>query len=98
MAYLVAFGHRERVRGVAVVDAPLPRGNSLPDNDPIERLDYYSGFFAKSPQAARMKAGVDQLQKLKLPVVAKDLGEPVQDVQGDALGELGRWIDCLDRI
>ncbi|MCO6456549.1 MAG: PDZ domain-containing protein [Pirellulaceae bacterium] len=98
MALLVAFGHRDLVRGVAVVDASLPRGGAVPDNDPIERLDYYVGLAAKSPQAARIRAGVEQLQKIKAPVTVTEMGDTVRDLNDEELSELARWVDSLDRI
>jgi len=98
MAYLAAFGHRELVRGVAVVDAALPRRMQPPSNDPIQRLAIYSASASKSKLAEVIKAGNDRLGSLKFPVTTKNLGFDPRYLNENEIKELVRWIDTLDRI
>ena len=74
MAYLVAFNQRALVRGVAVVDAPIPVRAQVPSNDPVERLAIYSAAAARSQLAAGIKAGLKRLTDAKYPVTEIGLG------------------------
>jgi serine protease Do len=98
MAYLTAFNQRALVRGVAVVDAPIPARAQIPAHDPIERLAVYSAAADKSQVAAAIKAGLKRLGDMKFPVTEKSLGDVSRYLNDDELGELVRWIDTLDRI
>jgi poly(3-hydroxybutyrate) depolymerase len=98
MAYLTAFGNRELIRGVAAVDMALPRGTQVPDNDPIEPLDFYVAFAEKSPQAARVEAGLKRLEEMKMPVAVNKLDGEARPLSDEETAELARWIDALDRI
>ena len=53
MACMVAFRHRELVRAVAVVDAPI--AGRPPENDPLHRLAIYLTTAKKSKHAAAMR-------------------------------------------
>jgi serine protease Do len=98
MAYLVAFANQELVRGVAVVDAPLPGRTAVPPNDPIRRLAIYVANAKGSKQAQAIEAGVKQLQTIKYAVVLKTLDGEARNLNDAELAELVRWIDTLDRI
>lgn len=98
MAYLVAFEQRELIRGVAVVDAALPRRMQPPSNDPIQRLAIYSASAAKSKLAEVIKAGNERLESLKFPMTVKNLGFDPRYLNEGEIAELVRWIDTLDRI
>lgn len=98
MAYLVAFGHRDLVRAVAAVDAPMPARAQVPTNDPVERLAIYSAAPAAGQTAAPIKAGVGRLKAMKYPVTEVSLGPASRYLTPDELAELVRWIDALDRI
>ena len=97
LGYLLAFEHRDLIRAVAAVDAPVPLRMSPPDNEPLQRLAVYSAQSTKSKFAAAIVAGVQRLQSLKYPVHSKTLHEPTY-LDADELAELVRWIDCLDCI
>ncbi len=96
MAYMVAFGNRELVRAVAVVDAPV--AGRPPENDPPHRLSIYMTTAKKSKSAAPIKAALPRLREMKIPVTVKDLGEDARYLNEEELAELVRWIDMLDRI
>jgi len=97
MAFLVALGHRDIVRGVAVVDAGPPARSQAPENDPIQRLAIYSATIDKSRTSAPIEAAMKRLGDLKFPVTTKKLPEQ-RDLNDADLAELARWIDTLDRI
>jgi len=98
MAYRLALHNREAVRGVAVVDAPLPRLRRVPANNPTERIAFYSARATESRFAQRIDRGVKQLREARFPVTTRDLGDEVRYLNTDELSELARWIDTLDRI
>lgn len=93
LAYLAAFQHPERVRGVAAIDAPLPA--RPPEPEPLRRLAF---FLAQTPAAAKAddtSTAASRLRKARYPVTLKELGV---DPETDGLPDLARWIDTLDRI
>ncbi len=98
MAYLVAFAHRDVIRALAAVDAALPSRARPLDNDPIQRLAFYTTIADKSPLAAAVKAGVKRLTDMRYPVTVKSLGDEPRYLNDEELSELVRWIDTLDRI
>lgn len=100
MAWLAGFAHRDLVRAIAVIDAPLPSLVQLPENDPMHRMAVYT----TRPQidlggALRsVNTGITRLRERKFPVTVQPLG-----LRGQYLGEaefagLLRWIDALDRL
>jgi poly(3-hydroxybutyrate) depolymerase len=97
MAYLLGFGHRDVVRGVAVVDAGVPARVNVPENDPLERLGFYSAFSEKSKAAAVIQAGIQRLEKLKYPFTVKRMAD-AKYLSDEEIKELVTWIDSLDRI
>lgn len=97
MAYLVAFGQRDVIRGAIVVDAAPPGRSQAPENDPIQRLAIYSATVEKSRGAAAQEAAAKRLSELKFPVTAKKL-DAERDLNEADLAEVARWIDTLDRI
>jgi len=96
LACLVAFGNRQLVRAVAIVDAPV--AGRPPENDPLHRLAIYLTVAKKSRHAAAVQAATKRLREMKVPVTVKDLGEEARYLEDDELAELVRWIDMLDRI
>ena len=98
MAWLVGFGHIDRVRAVVAIDAAPPGRSKPPENDPINRLALFVATAEKSATAAQIKAAVARAQAEKFPVTEKALGDQPRDLSADELMELGRWLDSLDRI
>jgi serine protease Do len=96
LACLLAFEHRDLVRGLAAVEAPA--AGALAENEPIYRLAVYSASAGKSPAAPIIAAGVKRLQELKYPVTVVDLGDVPRTLTDDELSALVRWIDALDRF
>jgi len=98
MAYLVALSHRDRIRGVAAVDAALPVRASAPENQPHERLAVYTTLPSESPLVARIQAGIQQLKDARFPVTVRPMEGPGRTLSEAERGELMRWMDVLDRI
>ncbi|MEX2118043.1 MAG: PDZ domain-containing protein [Pirellulales bacterium] len=95
LAYVLAFAHRDLVRGVAALDAPL--GGSPPDNDPVYRLTFYvtkSG----SMQAQLIDAAVKLLRDRKYAVVVPAAAQQAAALSDAELAPLLRWLDSLDRL
>jgi len=98
MAWLVGFGHIDRVRAVIAIDALPPGRTKAPENDPVNRLAIFVGTAAKATTAAGMKAVLARLEAAKFPITQHAIGDQPRDLTADELSELGRWIDSLDRI
>jgi serine protease Do len=96
MAWLTALAHRNLIRGVAPVDAPLP-GRVSVENDPVNRLYVYNTSSKAMPVAKLIEAGLQRLKSSKVPLITKSL-ESDRDLNSAELEELARWIDSLDRI
>jgi len=97
MAYLVGFSHRDLVRGIISVDAPLPPHTQPPPNDPVERLAILATVGDGEKESAT-KAGVKKLRDARFPVTTLDKGEKPQALTDEDRATVGRWMDALDRI
>jgi serine protease Do len=97
MGYLVAFQHRDLVRAVAAVDAPVPARAPVPPNDPVQRLAIYSATPVGSKLKGPIEAGLKRLSAMKYPVTEVPLAGAGY-LSDDQLTDLVRWIDALDRI
>ncbi len=96
MALLAASQNREVVRGIGLVDAPLP--GRIAANEPLERLAFFIARSEKSRHAAAITAGVERLREAKYPVTLKDLGEDPRPMNPEERAEFSRWVDTLDRL
>lgn len=96
LAFLVGFRNRDVVRAVAAVEAAP--GGQPPESDPLSRLAIYMASSSKSRVARPVEAALATLRKMKIPVVAKNLGDVPRYLNAEELLELVRWIDTLDRI
>ena len=98
MAYLAALTNRDRVAGVATVDAALPTGTQPPAADPVARLAFYIARAEKSATHRQIEETIGLLHAAKIPVAVKDLGPAPRSLSADELAELARWVDSLDRL
>jgi serine protease Do len=99
-ASVLAIEDRDRVRGLAVVEAALPAatpGQGLV-NEPTQRLAFYSAAASGTPLAARIATAAGRLRAEKFPVTTRELGMAPRDLSDEELAELVRWIDTLDRF
>ena len=96
MAFLTGFKNRELVRGIAAVDAGIPRSSPAPFNEPLQRLS----IWIVSPQEGRMTRRIDGnvalLRKLKFPVTIQTLEST--EVTDEIRQNVMRWLDTLDRL
>lgn len=98
MAYYVAFLHRDIVRGLVPVAAPLPLRLGKPATDPVQPLAVYSVSSEKSEVAIRIGAGEKLLAEQAFPILTRVLAGDERYLNKQELLELVRWIDALDRI
>lgn len=98
MAWLLALSARGLVRGLAVIEAALPLGAELPQNEPAAPLAVYAAWPSQTPNLPRITKGMDELRTQKFPVTTRSLGEQPRPLADGELAELARWIDSLDRI
>ena len=101
LAYALAFQGRKLVRGVAVVDSPLPRTLELPDNSPNERLAILSVETENTPLSLLIRQDRQKMQAAGYPatqIVRR--GEVSRQAMLDATtrAKIARWIDALDRF
>ncbi|HEV7225839.1 MAG TPA: PDZ domain-containing protein [Pirellulales bacterium] len=96
LAYALAFAHRDQLRGVAAVDAPL--AEPPPENDPVYRLDFYVTRAKGSKSAPAIEAALKALGERKYAVCVRDQGEQGRELNDEELGELLRWLDTLDKF
>lgn len=96
LACLAAFAHREPIRAVATVEAPLT--GRPPASDPLYPLAFFTAWSKGSASARAIEAGVERLRAMKYPVTVRDLGPQDRDLSPGEIEELARWIDALDRI
>ncbi len=96
LGYLVAFRHRDLIRAVATVDAPLP--GPAPSAEPVHPLAFYLVTVEKSPAAARIARSIKALRKANHPVQEQSIGESPRYLLPDEITRLAQWIDTLDRI
>jgi poly(3-hydroxybutyrate) depolymerase len=101
LAYAVGLKARKIVRGVAVVDSPLPRTLELPQNSPSQRLAVLSVETQNASLTLLIHQDLKKLADAGFPVSQLVRREPsAADGQLDAVtrATIARWIDGLDRF
>ena len=97
MALILAFSHRDLVRGVIPVDAPFPLRAGIAPNDPAERLAIHAILVKGSPVSAAAGNAIKALEFAKYPVSRTELESPGK-ISNELRETLSRWVDSLDRI
>lgn len=93
----LAFKYRETFRGLALASQPLI--GMLPENEPDLRQQFYFICGEDDPLFAAVKATSEAVRKAKYPVVLTPVPKTKHAYPSEeGVDELGRWIDCLDRI
>ena len=94
MAAFAAAGEmRERIRGVAAVEAGPPEQVRLA-SDPVQRLAILLAFDEEGENAADRSQAAEALREAALPVTVVE-----EDALTDELrGTIAKWIDTLDRF
>jgi serine protease Do len=101
LAYALAFQGRKLIRGVAVIDSPLPRTLQVPDNNPNERLAVLSVETQNTPLSLLIRQDREKMTKAGYPATQLvRRGEASRQAMLDATtrGKVARWIDGLDRF
>jgi poly(3-hydroxybutyrate) depolymerase len=101
LAYAVGLEARKMVRGIAVIDSPLPRTLELPQNSPGQRLAVLSVETQNAPLALLIHQDLTKLADAGFPASQVVRREPtVADGPLDATtrATIARWIDGLDRF
>jgi serine protease Do len=95
IAYLLADQNRDLVRAVAAINAAVPPGLTPPENDPVQRLAFFTTSAKQSSPA--IAAGIKRLREAKFPVTELDIGDVARPLSANEMADLVRWIDTLDR-
>ena len=95
VGHLVIGKRRDLVHGLVSLNGAFPRGAAPPENEPLQRLAFYSLIVENSPAKAGAEATVKLLQDRKFPVLSAPSAETLSD---DQLESIGRWVDSLDRL
>lgn len=101
LAYAVGFQARRWIRGIAVIDSPLPRTLKLPPNGPGDPLAVLSIESEGAPLAQLIRQDLEKVRDTGRPVTQILVGEsPRADGGLDlaAQATLAAWIDALDRF
>jgi poly(3-hydroxybutyrate) depolymerase len=101
LAYALALRGRQLIRGVAVVDSPLPRTLEVPENNPNERLAILSVETQNSPLSLLIRKDLEKLEAAGYPVtqiVRRGEESRSATLDGSTRGKIARWIDGLDRL
>ncbi len=96
MAFLTAFEHRDKFRGLAAAEASPPARIKAPETDPVNRLAILVAVSEKSPNKAALEGVATKLKAAKFPVTEHSLTNKELSADDDAL--LFRWLDALDRF
>jgi serine protease Do len=97
MALLVTLQNRDVVRGIGIIDGPLP--SQIPPNEPLQRLAFYIARPEASKHAAAIATAVSRLRQAKYPVTLKSLGNDEScPLTPEQRKEFSRWADTLDRL
>lgn len=92
-----AFKHREHFRGVILAGASINR--PPPENQPDQRLQFHLVCGDKDPQVVTVRRAAASLKRLKFPTTSRLLKDfPHKYPSSDAVKEMGRWLDSLDKL
>jgi serine protease Do len=101
LAYALALRGRKMIRGVAVVDSPLPRTLEVPDNNPNERLAVLSVQTQNTPLSLLIRKDLEKFDVAGYPVtqiVRRGEESRSATLDGATRAKIGRWIEGLDRL
>jgi serine protease Do len=98
LAYLVAFRHRDVIRGLIIDRAAIPFGLSVPDNEPLQKLSLLIHQTTDAKLKERVDASIAALQKRKFHVTTVDRSSTDASLTAEERNRLARWINTLDRL
>jgi serine protease Do len=98
IAWPLAFGARDKFRGIATVAAPMPRQMKVLPNDPAQRLAVYAAIPPNKDTAAPIAQGLKNVSDAGYNVTTITTVATKGELSDTERGELARWIDTLDRF
>ncbi len=101
LAYAVGFQARRWVRGIAVIDSPLPRTLKLPPGGPGDPLAVLSIESEGAPLAQLIRQDLEKIRETGRPasqVVVRASRRADGGLDLAAQAALAAWIDALDRF
>ena len=98
MAYLLAFAHRDLIRGLAPLDAAVPTRLRVPLNEPANRLAILLFEPEESKQISEIRDTVADFRKQKFPLTIQSVAPRTSELTPQHRETLARWSDTLDRI
>ena len=101
LAYALGLRGRKMIRGVAVVDSPLPRTLVVPENNPNERLAILSVETQNTPLSLLIRQDLKKLETAGYPVtqlVRRGEESRASTLDAATRAKIARWIDGLDRL
>ncbi|MEW4565686.1 PDZ domain-containing protein [Bremerella sp. JC770] len=100
MALLHGFENRDVQNGAVAIEAGIPRGTNIPDNEPLERLEIVFMNPKDSETAEKIGTQVETLEKLKFAVIQAETTASGGDslLSEDDVETLSNWLNSLDRI
>jgi len=100
MALLHGFDNRDVQTGAVAIEAGIPRGTNIPDNEPLERLEIVFLNPKDSETALQIASQVETLEKMEFTVIqAETTGSAEAGQLSEAdIETLSQWLNTLDRI
>lgn len=96
MALLHGFENRDVQTGAVAIEAGIPRGTNIPDNEPLERLEIVFMNPQESETAKSVAPQIEALQKMKFTVIDSQVsGSELSEADIETISE---WLNTLDRI
>jgi serine protease Do len=100
MAYTAALQSRGVASGVVAIDSPLPRGRTLPDNSPNQRLEVLSVDWQNTPLSVLIRSDVEKLRSAGYSVtqITRQTSGDARTVDEETRQAVARWIAGLERL
>ncbi|QDU75207.1 putative periplasmic serine endoprotease DegP-like precursor [Bremerella volcania] len=96
MALLHGFENRDVQTGAVAIEAGIPRGTNIPDNEPLERLEIVFLIPKDSETTVTLKPQIETLEKMKFTVIRSEAtGSKLSETDIEAVSN---WLNTLDRI
>lgn len=96
MALLHGFENRDVQTGAVAIEAGIPRGTNIPDNEPLERLEIVFMNANDSETAVTIAPQIESLEKQKFTVIKSEASG--SELSETDIETLSNWLNTLDRI
>lgn len=93
----IAYRAEGQIRGIALAGSPLRK--APPEHTPDFRAHFHLVVGERDPALSFVERTVKNLETMKFPTTTRRIPEHAHRYPpAEAVEEIGRWIDCLDRI